>query len=100
MTINQPETDQMPEPEVDMTAGPPPPEPEPEPPVELIDEGDGLTPKRIVAKYKKMLDRDQISRSRSGVAEQVRSDLAEYHQRRGWGEPTVEQVMELVREVL
>lgn len=73
--------------------------PEPEPTAPETEE-DGLTPKGIVEKYQRMLRRDMISRSRSGVADRVRVDLAAYHERRGWGEPTLEQVMELVREIM
>lgn len=56
-----------------------------------------LTPSEIVTKHRS----DQRGvRSMSGLRQRVRTDLASYHEARGWGEPSDEKVEELVREIL
>lgn len=58
------------------------------------------TPRNIVDHYRRLVNRGELGRSRSGITELVRVDLGAYHLRRGWHEPTDEQVQELVREIL
>lgn len=56
-----------------------------------------LTPAQIIEKHKGR--RSGVS-SRNGLRMRVRSDLAAYHDARGWGAPDDEKVDEMVREIL
>lgn len=58
------------------------------------------TPSRIVGHYREEVRRGRIGRSRTGVGIAVRPDVEAYHERRGWGEPSDEQVTEYVNQIL